>query len=55
MQSKKLAKNKIEQSTQVFLDIAEIKNDAVILKVGSMRAVMMASSINFALKIDDEQ
>ncbi|MBT4722184.1 hypothetical protein HN958_02260 [Candidatus Falkowbacteria bacterium] len=55
MQSKKLAKNKIEQSTQVFLDIAEIKNDAVILKDGSMRAVMMASSINFALKSDDEQ
>jgi hypothetical protein len=55
MQSKRLAKNKIEQSTQVYLDISEIKNDAVILKDGSLRAVIMASSINFALKSEDEQ
>lgn len=50
-----LARNKIRQSTQLFLDISEIKNDAVILKDGSLRAVLMVSSINFALKSDDEQ
>lgn len=55
MQSKKLANNKIQQSTQLFLDISEIKNDAVILKDGSLRAVMMTSSINFSLKSEDEQ
>jgi len=55
MQSKKLAGKKIEQSTQIFLDIAEIKNDVVILKDGSLRSVLMASSINFALKSEDEQ
>jgi hypothetical protein len=50
-----LARNKIRQSTQLFLDISEIKNDAVILKDGSLRAVLMVSSINFALKSEDEQ
>lgn len=55
MQSKKLAGAKISQSTQIFLDIAEIKNDTVILKDGSLRAVIMVSSINFALKSEAEQ
>ncbi|OGF30622.1 hypothetical protein A2533_03820 [Candidatus Falkowbacteria bacterium RIFOXYD2_FULL_35_9] len=55
MQSKTLAKNKITQSTQLFLDIAEIKNDTVIMKDGTLRAVMMVSSLNFALKSEDEQ
>ncbi|MEK7159305.1 MAG: hypothetical protein AAB575_03655 [Patescibacteria group bacterium] len=51
----KLAAGKISQSTQLFLDIAEIKNDTVILKDGSLRAVLMISSINFALKSEEEQ
>lgn len=55
MQSKKLAGAKISQSTQLFLDIAEIKNDTVIMKDGTLRGVLMASSINFALKSEDEQ
>lgn len=55
MQSKKLAGKKVAQSTQLFLDIAEIKNDSVILKDGSLRAAMMVSSLNFALKSEDEQ
>ncbi|MBU1131680.1 hypothetical protein KKC32_00275 [Patescibacteria group bacterium] len=55
MQSKKLAGKKITQSTQIFLDIAEIKNDAIVLKDGSLRAILMVSSINFALKSEDEQ
>lgn len=55
MKSQKLAGNKIQQSTQLFLDISEIKNDTVILKDGTLRAVLMVSSINFALKSEDEQ
>lgn len=51
----KLASNKIKVSTQQFLDIAEIKDDCVILRDGTMRAVLLASSINFALKSEDEQ
>lgn len=55
MQSQKLAGSKPRQSTQMFLDIAEIKNDTVILKDGTLRAVTMVSSINFALKSEEEQ
>ena len=42
-------------STQKYLDIAEIKNDCLTLKDGSLRAVLLASSINFALKTEEEQ
>jgi hypothetical protein len=55
MKSKKLANKKINASTQQYLDIAEIKNDAVLLKDGTMRSVLLVSSINFALKSEDEQ
>jgi len=51
----KLAKNKINSSTQQYLDITEIKEDTVIMRDGSLRAVIMVSSINFALKSEDEQ
>lgn len=55
MQSKKLAGSKPGASTQRYLDIAEIKEDVVVLKDGTMRGVLLASSINFALKSEDEQ
>lgn len=41
--------------TQRFLDISEIKEDVVVLKDGTLRAVILVSSINFALKSTDEQ
>ncbi len=50
-----LARNKINVSTQQYLDIAEIKDDVVIMKDGTLRAVLLVSSINFALKSEDEQ
>ena len=42
-------------SAQKFIPISEIKQDTVVLKDGTMRAVLMISSINFALKNEDEQ
>lgn len=51
----KLVNNKISVSTQQYLDIAEIKDNTVVLKDGTLRAVVMVSSINFALKSEDEQ
>jgi len=42
-------------STQRFLDIAEIKEDTVVMKDGTLRAVLVVSSINFSLKSSDEQ
>ncbi len=50
-----LAKNKITTTTQQFLDIAEIKDNVVIMRDGTLRAVLLASSINFALKSEEEQ
>src|SRR3990167_246161 len=55
MQSKKLAKPKPGPSTERFLDIAEIRDDMVLLKDGTVRAVLLVSSINFALKSVEEQ
>jgi hypothetical protein len=51
----KLAKPKVGPPTQRFLDIAEIREDAVVMKDGTLRGVLMVSSINFALKSEDEQ
>lgn len=42
-------------TTKHYLDIAEIKEDVVVLKDGTVRAVIMVSSVNFALKNEDEQ
>jgi len=42
-------------STQKYIDIAEIKDDVIVLKDGTLRSVLLVSSINFALKSDDEQ
>lgn len=43
------------KSTQSFLRIAEIKNDAVIMEDGTLRAILAVSSTNFELKNQDEQ
>src|SRR3989338_8487793 len=55
MKSKKLANKKIKTSSQEHLDIAEIKEDVVVLKDGTLRAVLLVSSINFSLKSEEEQ
>ncbi|MEI6553081.1 MAG: TraC family protein [bacterium] len=41
--------------TQDFVPIKEVRDGVVILKDGSMRSVLLASSINFALKSPEEQ
>ena len=43
------------QATQEFVPIKEVRDRIVILKDGSLRALLMASSINLALKSADEQ
>lgn len=55
MHSKKLAGAKVAASTEQYLDIAEIRDNVVIMKDGTLRGVVLVSSINFALKSDDEQ
>lgn len=41
--------------TQAFVPIKEIRDGILILKDGSLRSVLLASSLNFALKSADEQ
>lgn len=55
MEKNKLAKPKPGPSTVKYLDIAEIRDDMVLLRDGTVRAVILVSSINFALKSNDEQ
>jgi len=52
---KNLARNNVSNSTQKYLDISEVKKDTVVLRDGSLRAVILVSSINFALKSEEEQ
>jgi len=42
-------------STEQFVSIETIKDDCVILKDGSLRAVLMVSGVNFDLKSEEEQ
>lgn len=53
----KKAQNKKKKfaSSQQHLPIAEIKDGVVIMKDGTIRSVLLVSSINFALKSEDEQ
>lgn len=43
------------KATQDFVPIKEVRDGIVVLKNGSMRAIIMASSLNFALKSEDER
>lgn len=55
MPQKPAAAAKGAQPTQKFLAIDQIRDDVVLLKDGSMRSVLMSSSVNFALKSSEEQ
>lgn len=56
LHSKTLTKNEaLGKAAQEFVDIAEIKDGVAVLKNGSLRAVLMVSSINFDLKSSQEQ
>lgn len=43
------------KATQEFVPIKEVRDGVVVLKDGSMRAILLASSINLSLKSEDEQ
>jgi hypothetical protein len=42
-------------STQEHIDVEEIKDGAIVLKNGALRAVLLVSSVNFDLKSSEEQ
>ncbi len=43
------------KATQEFVPIKEVRDGIVVLKDGTLRAVVLASSLNFSLKSDDER
>ncbi len=43
------------KTTQEFIPIKEIRNGILVLKDGSLRAILMTSAVNLALKSNDEQ
>jgi type IV secretory pathway VirB4 component len=53
--TKSKAKKSNLASAQANIPIAEVKDNTVILKDGTLRSVLLVSSINFALKSEDEQ
>jgi hypothetical protein len=44
-----------ESATQAFLEVQDIREGILLLKNNSIRGVLMVSSINFALKSEEEQ
>jgi len=55
MSAEKLTKKSKVPSTQAFVPIKEIKEGVVVMRDGSLRVVLMLSSINFALKSEEEK
>jgi hypothetical protein len=43
------------KATQSFVPVKEVRNGIVLLKDGGYRGILMCSSLNFALKSEDEQ
>lgn len=42
-------------STQKYVDVEEVRDGVIVLKDGSLRAILLVSSINFDLKATEEQ
>ena len=42
-------------SSQRYLDIAQVRDGVVVLRDGSLRAVILVNAVNFALKSEEEQ
>jgi len=43
------------KATQEFVPVKEVRDGIIVLKDGSFRAILMTSSLNFALKSEDNQ
>ena len=42
-------------STQKYVDVEEVRDGVIVLKSSGLRAVLLASSVNFDLKSSEEQ
>ena len=55
LHTKKLSREPKSESTLQYVDVREIRDGAIVLNNGSLRAILLVSSINFDLKSSDEQ
>ena len=55
LNSKKITKSSSSSTSQQFVDVAEIKDDAIVLKNGTLRGILNVSAINYDLKSTQEQ
>jgi hypothetical protein len=55
LNSKKSDTGNSGNSTQRYVDVEEIRDGVIVLKNGSLRSILLVSSINFDLKSTDEQ
>lgn len=55
LHSNKLTKSTSNLSTQKYVDVEEVRDGVVVLKDGTLRAILLVSSINFDLKATEEQ
>jgi len=54
-QSKQSSQSKSARAAQDFLNLSTVRDGVIVLKSGGLRAILMASSLNFALKSAEEQ
>jgi len=55
LNSKKITKPSSSATSQQFVDVAEVKDDVIVLKNGTLRGVLNVSAINYDLKSTQEQ
>jgi hypothetical protein len=55
LNSQKITKSSSSSTSQQFVDVAEIKDDTIVLKNGTLRGVLNVSAINYDLKSTQEQ
>ena len=55
LSSKKITKPSASSTSQQFVDVAEVKDDVIVLKNGTLRGVLNVSAINYDLKSSQEQ
>lgn len=55
MPAKEATPRSSSKTTQEFVPVSAVRDGVIILKDGSLRSILLASSINFALKSEDEQ
>ncbi len=55
LNTKKSVQNDTSSSTQRYVDVEEIRDGVVVLKNGSLRSILLVSSLNFDLKSAEEQ